>query len=69
MLVNETCGRVIRTAGQGEEEVVKAMARAMQELWRDSELLRRLSDGARRGVAAFSWSRKVRRLYPLVVAT
>ncbi len=67
--VDENCGRVIATSGCAEPEVVEAMARAMQELWRDSELLRRLSDGARRRVAAFSWSRKVRWVYPLAVAT
>ncbi len=61
--VDGTCGRVIQTKGKKKFRVERDVAEALAELHEDPALLRRLSLGARRRVAAFSWRNQVERIY------
>jgi glycosyltransferase involved in cell wall biosynthesis len=62
-MVDDTCGRVIRTDGMSETEVVCSLSDAMACLAKDVDLRRRLSEGAMARAEDYDWSRVVRRLY------
>lgn len=61
--VDESCGRVVRTAGRSEEEVIERLAAALHELGQVPAMRERL-EGARARAVAFDWAKKVRRLNP-----
>lgn len=53
--VDSTCGRVVPTKSQAEEEVVQLIATCLSEFIRNPAILESLSMGARRRAASFSW--------------
>jgi len=61
--VNNTCGRVIPTEDNTEEEVVRLMSACLSELLCNPAILESLSAGARRRVALFSWQAIVGNTY------
>ena len=63
MVVNDKCGRVISTAGVGEDEVVAAIAQFLMDIERDRGMLGRLSQSARKHAATLTWQANVNSLY------
>lgn len=63
VMVDETCGRVVKTAGAGKREIVQALANAMIEIAEDSMLRAYLQKGALNRVSSFSWKSIVRSVY------
>ena len=61
--VDNTCGRVISTAGQNEGQVTRAIAQFLRHALADPGLVTRLSHGARRRASALTWEANVRTLY------
>jgi glycosyltransferase involved in cell wall biosynthesis len=61
--VNDSCGRVISTAGRSEEQVVKAIAQFLTEILADRSILRRLSETARAHAATLTWQANVDSMY------
>lgn len=64
VMVNETCGRVIRTGGLREEEVIQLISDSLIELATDPELRYRLSEGAQSRTSQFIWRDVVKQVYP-----
>ena len=62
-IVNETCGRAILTEGKTEKEVVESLSSAILELQQNPDLLKKLSEGAIKRAAEFSWDKTVSRVY------
>ena len=61
--VNNSCGRVISTAGAGEEEVIAAIAQFLIEMVADRNKLHRLSESARERAAELTWQANVNSVY------
>ena len=61
--VNDSCGRVISTAGVSEDQVVKAIAQFLTEARADRGMLRRLSESARTHAATLTWQANVNSVY------
>jgi glycosyltransferase involved in cell wall biosynthesis len=61
--VNDSCGRVIVTAGATEDHVVKAIAQFLTEVQVDRSLLRRLSAAARAHASTRTWQANVNSIY------
>ncbi|WP_263353190.1 glycosyltransferase family 4 protein [Acidicapsa acidisoli] len=61
--VNDSCGRVISTAGLSEDQVVKAIAQFLTEVLADRSILRRLSEAARAHAATLTWQASVDSMY------
>lgn len=68
VMVDDSCGRIIKTKGAGKTEVVQALGDALIDLAKDVELRIRLSEGALGRVQEYEWSTVVRRLYSEVSA-
>lgn len=62
-MVDSSCGSVVATTAQTEAQVVDGLATAIVSLRADEALFARLSEGARRRAAVFSWERQVRAVY------
>jgi glycosyltransferase involved in cell wall biosynthesis len=67
--VNNSCGRVISTAGVNEDQVVSAIAQFIQEVMADRSLLHSLSESARRHAATLTWQANVNSIYGGSLAT
>jgi glycosyltransferase involved in cell wall biosynthesis len=63
VLVNDSCGRVIKTAGRSRREVEEALGQALVELAEDEELRRSCSRGALERAREFAWPRVVSAVY------
>ena len=63
VIVNHSCGRVIRTRGKTETEVTEALGDALAELAADVHLRAWLKEGALARCRKYQWSKVVRRLY------
>ena len=61
--VDNTCGRVIKTADRTEAELVRVMASCVSQLFRDRATLEVLAEGARRRVELFSWEAAISSTY------
>lgn len=64
VMVDETCGRVIKTNNLIEQDVVLALGNALTELARDPNLRLHLSRGALARKEYFVWTRAVEQVYP-----
>ena len=62
-IVNDTCGRVVKTAGKSEAQVIQDLADALITLCEDKELRKRCSTGAKDRALDFQWSHIVRSIY------
>jgi glycosyltransferase involved in cell wall biosynthesis len=65
MFIDNSCGRLVSTAGLSASQVIDALAEALDELG-DPELRALLSDGAIRKAESFAWERRVQQFYTLV---
>lgn len=63
VMVNETCGRVIKIDGLAEEAVILALSSALRELAANSELRQRLSQGALERGTKFVFKDVVKQVY------
>ena len=63
VMVDETCGRVVRTDELSEEAVIKNLCNALAELSGNSVLLKELSIGALRRGNQFAFENVVKRVY------
>ena len=61
--VNDSCGRVVSTAGNDESAVVARIAALIFQFVRDPDKLKRLSEGARQRANSFTWEAYVRNVY------
>ena len=66
LIVNERCGRVVRTSRRTRDEVIGALADALFELGSDRTLLKKLSAVARSRAWEFDFHNVVGRLHPVV---
>ncbi len=64
VMVDETCGRVIRTDGLGEEAVIQGLCDALTQLARHPDLRTHLSKGALARTSEFTRKKAVARVYP-----
>ena len=65
-IVNDRCGRVLKTGGRNKDELISALTEALCELSRDRTLLKKLSAAARSRAWEFDFHKVVERLYPAV---
>jgi glycosyltransferase involved in cell wall biosynthesis len=63
-MVDETCGRVIRTDKLSEEAVIQALSDALMELAKNPELRYKLSEGALARTSQFVWRDVLEEVYP-----
>ncbi|WP_299414890.1 glycosyltransferase family 4 protein [Acaryochloris sp. IP29b_bin.148] len=63
VLVDQSCGRVVKTADLDEHAVVQALADRLKVLSEDVALLAQLQEGAYKRAREYQWSQLVRRLY------
>ena len=63
VIVDETCGRVIKTSELSEETVIRALGDALIELADNSGLLQQLSEGALARPSKFTFKNVVQRIY------
>ena len=61
-MVDETCGRVVKTDGLSEEAVIRTLSNALVELAENSGLRRQLSEGALARPSQFPFKGVVERL-------
>jgi glycosyltransferase involved in cell wall biosynthesis len=64
VMVDETCGRVIRTDKLSEEAVIQALSDALMELAKNPELRYKLSEGALARTSQFVWRDVLEEVYP-----
>lgn len=67
VIVNERCGRTVRTEGRTKKEVIDELTAAVHELGRDRVLLQKLSAGARSRAWEFDFRKAVANVYPAVM--
>jgi len=65
-IVNNDCGRVISTKDRSEPEVIEELSEALNELYSDPILRKRLSEGAIRRAKEFKWSKIVSDTYEII---
>jgi glycosyltransferase involved in cell wall biosynthesis len=63
IMVDATCGLIVETAGLNKKKVIQALADRLVQLAQDSELRKRLSEGATERVKKFRWSKVAGQLY------
>lgn len=63
VMVNESCGRVIATAGLSETDAIKSLSEAIKDLALNHELLSQLGDGAFVRSQEYRWDKVVGNLY------
>ena len=63
VMVNESCGRVVKTKGLSETAVIKELSNALQELARNAELPIQLRQGALIRSQEYQWDKLVSHLY------
>lgn len=63
MIVDDTCGRVLRSERKNAEELVLEMAEALQSLATDPALREKLSWGSLARARTFSWDQAVNKIY------
>lgn len=63
VIVNDSCGVVVTTAGYGEEEVVGKVAESLLALAQDMKLRKKLAQGAIEHAKHFTWGSLVSRIY------
>ena len=68
-IVNERCGRVVRTSGQSREDLATSLAEAVRQLSRDRVLTKKLSEGARARAWEFDFHKIVIRIHPKTAAS
>lgn len=68
LIVNERCGRVVRTSGRTRVEVISALTDALHELGSDRTLLKKLSTAARSRAWEFDFRRVALRQHPIAGA-
>ena len=66
VIVNDRCGRVVRTEGRTRDEVIEALAESLFQMSGDHVLRKRLSAGARSRAWEFDFHRVVERVHPKV---
>ncbi len=65
VMVDQTCGRVIKTDGLDEEAVIQALSDALIEIAENPELRKQLSEGALARPTKFAFKDAVDRIYPV----
>ncbi|AST06082.1 hypothetical protein AF2641_03900 [Anoxybacillus flavithermus] len=63
MIVNEECGKVISTAKKNKIEIIKDLAKAMEQFNLNESVRVKASNGALNRVRSFEWSNVVKELY------
>jgi len=63
VIVNDTCGFVIKTTGYGQEEIVGKIADAAMILSQDLQVRKTLAQGAIDRAKEFNWTALVDRIY------
>ncbi len=63
VMVDETCGRVVRTWGRSRDAVVDGLAHALTELADDPAARTRLAQGALARARKYAWDVRVKRFY------
>ena len=63
LIVDDACGRAIRTQGRSRREVIQSLADALAELATDQDTRSRLGQGARARASEYQWSRVICPLY------
>ena len=63
MVVDWSCGRVVRTADESRDRVVQHLADGLTEITSDGDLYARLRAGADAKCREFEWRRVVRSIY------
>ena len=63
VMVDETCGRVVRTRGRSRDAVVNGLAHALTELADDPAARTRLASGALKRARQSDWRAIVNRVY------
>jgi glycosyltransferase involved in cell wall biosynthesis len=66
IIVNSSCGKVINTENKSENEVIKELSQNLLELKRNPDLLKRLSEGARKRAKELEWGNIVDNVYKLL---
>jgi glycosyltransferase involved in cell wall biosynthesis len=66
-IVNERCGRVVRTAGRTRDEIVAELCRNLLELSCDRVLVNKLSHAARKRAWQFDFHKVVTQLHPVTM--
>lgn len=69
VMVNESCGRVIATAGLSETEVIKFLSEALKELALNPQILNQLQDGALIRAESYRWDKVVANIYDKVMGS
>ena len=64
VIVNDQCGRVVRSTARTRKEVVNGLTEAVWEISRNRVLLKKLSAGARARAWEFDFRKSVEQLYP-----
>ncbi len=64
VMVDETCGRVIKTEGCSEEKVIQGLSNALIELATNPTLRYKLSEGALARTSKFMWRDILEKVYP-----
>ncbi|HET6889528.1 MAG TPA: glycosyltransferase [Pyrinomonadaceae bacterium] len=62
-IVNDSCGRVIKTADRNQTEVIRSLGEALAELAADTCLCSQLSQGALKRVQHYHWGSVVRKVW------
>jgi len=65
--VNDTCGRVVETGEQSEDEVCNSLASTLQSLLNNPDLMTCLSEGAIRRCQELTWEKQVDSAYREIV--
>ena len=63
-IVDNSCGRVVKTQNLSETEIVKSLKNILQQLAQSKELLTQLSQGASVRCSEYGWDKLVSNLYP-----
>jgi glycosyltransferase involved in cell wall biosynthesis len=67
VIVNDTCGRVIKTKGKNEAQVIQELAEALIDLAVDRDLRKKCSEGSRNRALDFQWRHIVMGVYSSLV--
>ena len=62
-IVDDNCGRLVKTRGKTEDEVIEDLAKALTELLNDVDLWQASSKGARVRAQGFAWPKVVAEMY------
>lgn len=65
-IVTNSCGRVIDTENKSEEQVIKDIASALNEIKNNHNLIKELSQGAIKRAKEFKWEKVVKDTYSII---